>query len=99
MANRTETKNGVTIEVDDNYRIIFIDIDRGELPEQSPQGKVNWLVNVNVILRKGGRGISNAKFKVTYIDSTKKIVYFKNGVRDLPNDHMLDVGDPPIGII
>ena len=99
MATRTETKNGVTVEVDDNYQIIFIDIDRGKLPEQSSRGRVNWLVNVNVILRQGGRGIRNAKFKVTYSDSTKKIVYFKNGVQDLPNDNMLAVGDPPIGII
>jgi hypothetical protein len=99
MAVISESKNGITIEVDDNYRIIFVDIDRGKLPEQSSRGRINWLVNVNVVLSKGGREIPDAKYKVTYTDSTKQIVYFKNGVKDLPNDRMLPVGDPPIGII
>jgi hypothetical protein len=91
-------KDGLTITVDDRYTVTFPGMP-DNLPDRRNNENIQWVANVNVTLRRGEKGFKGAKFKVTYEDAEKQLVYFKKGVRNIPPDKMLPVGDPPIGII
>jgi hypothetical protein len=94
---RKEAKE-LIVEVDDNYEIDITDIQEA-LPNTFNGSNIQWLGNVAVRLIAGKAPVKGAKFKVTH-KFGKRCVYYKNNtVNRLPNNNMLPVGDPPIGII
>jgi hypothetical protein len=98
MPTNRQEKNELIIEVDDNYDIEVSDVPAG-LPATFEGSAIRWLGNVSVTLKRGKPETPGARYRVAHKDG-RQCVYFKgNRVQRLPNDNMLPVGDPPIGMI
>jgi len=94
---RKEEKD-LIVEVNDDYEINITEIQE-DLPEEFNGSKIQWLCNVNVRLIPGRSEVRGARYKITHKFGRNCVYYKNNRVNRLPNDNMLPVGDPPIGII
>jgi hypothetical protein len=104
MARRFPVKEYPSIEIElsesvaKNYEVRSDKKLPPGIPNEFNGKPVEWLANVNVILRTGKQRIDRAQFKII-LPQDLSFVYFKGGVKELSSGTALPVGDPPIGII